>query len=564
MTDKTFAFIEKANLLHNNFYNYDAVVYLNSKTKVKILCPLHEYFYVTPNDHLSKLSGCPKCASSKRTGRPSTTTAEALIQRFREIHGDVFSYTFTEDFKVRSYVDVTCKTHGVFKLKIQDHLKGVGCKYCFNKRRQLSESVINQHIKTASEFFSNKYDYSKVLETYKSSASDVTITCPVHGDLSVNFRTHFIEHSGCRFCLYKSKYLTTADFVLKSKSMYDNKYAYSLVNYGNYNNLKVTLYCNQHGNFFEQTPKTHLAGHLGCLKCQHVGVSKAETEIVDYIKSLFNTEILTSYRPEWLSGKELDIFIPEYNLAIEYNGTLYHHSSKSLYCNSFALKTTKDFKYHYSKWLACKLQGIRLISIYDFKYLHNKDKYFSLIRHCLQLSTRVFARKLELRLITNDLAKDFHIENHFEGFNVFYKNPFSYGLYDKNNTLYLVATFGEYYDQASKLFKLKLQRISTLKDYCVVGGLSKISKNIYKSHGDFVYQTTNDTGSIVDGEFVSLRYYWVNLKNLTYLSRNQTQKNLLPKLLDTFNSSLTENENMENAGYLKVYDSGLTEIKFNA
>lgn len=72
----------------------------------------------------------------------------------------------------------------------------------------------------------------------------------------------------------------------------------------------------------------HLYGN-GCPKCSY-SISKAELEIVQYIKSLGIDEqdIQMSYR---LENKQIDIYLKKYNLAIEYNGTMFHHSSNSEY-----------------------------------------------------------------------------------------------------------------------------------------------------------------------------------------------------------------------------------------
>ena len=56
------SFLKKAKRLHEDKYDYSKVNYINSSTKVCLTCPSHGDFYVTPNDHLNKLSGCPKCS----------------------------------------------------------------------------------------------------------------------------------------------------------------------------------------------------------------------------------------------------------------------------------------------------------------------------------------------------------------------------------------------------------------------------------------------------------------------------------------------------------------------
>lgn len=57
-------FIEKANIIHNNFYNYNKTEYILSSKKVIITCPIHGDFIQTPNHHLNG-EGCPVCKQSK-------------------------------------------------------------------------------------------------------------------------------------------------------------------------------------------------------------------------------------------------------------------------------------------------------------------------------------------------------------------------------------------------------------------------------------------------------------------------------------------------------------------
>lgn len=57
-------FIEKATLLHNGFYNYNKVHYVNARTNIDIICPLHGLFHQQPQVHL-RGGGCPECKKLK-------------------------------------------------------------------------------------------------------------------------------------------------------------------------------------------------------------------------------------------------------------------------------------------------------------------------------------------------------------------------------------------------------------------------------------------------------------------------------------------------------------------
>ena len=56
-------FIEKAKNIHKDKYDYSRVEYIDSKTKICIICPIHGEFWQTPANHL-KGDGCPKCKTS--------------------------------------------------------------------------------------------------------------------------------------------------------------------------------------------------------------------------------------------------------------------------------------------------------------------------------------------------------------------------------------------------------------------------------------------------------------------------------------------------------------------
>ena len=70
--------------------------------------------------------------------------------------------------------------------------------------------------------------------------------------------------------------------------------------------------------------------------------------------------ILKNY-PLLLNGKELDIYIPEKHIAIEFNGNYWHSSE------------LKDIHYHQEKSLNCLKLGIRLIHIYEYEWVNDKE-----------------------------------------------------------------------------------------------------------------------------------------------------------------------------------------------
>ena len=84
-------FIEKSIIKHGGKYDYSKVNYINSRTKVIIICPIHGEFEQTPNSHLSG-SGCKKCQYQKISNDRLKTTQE-FIENASKIYNYFYDYS---------------------------------------------------------------------------------------------------------------------------------------------------------------------------------------------------------------------------------------------------------------------------------------------------------------------------------------------------------------------------------------------------------------------------------------------------------------------------------------
>lgn len=224
----------------------------------------------------------------------------------------------------------------------------------------------NTFVKSVTKVHNNFYDYS--LTQYISPSVKVNILCPIHGIFQILPYNHY-KGAGCSSCgilkAAESKKYTTPLFISKANTTHDHKYNYDLTEYVS-SSSKVIITCPDHGNF-EQLPAEHLRG-AGCIKCFYKSQqSKIERDLINFFENTLMLTCLSSYRPAWLGKKELDIFIPSLNLAIEVNGIVYHHSSNGL--SPFYDKTYKEPDYHLNKFNICKENGVKLIHIFDFEDL---------------------------------------------------------------------------------------------------------------------------------------------------------------------------------------------------
>lgn len=105
-------FIDRANKKHNNFYDYSLSIYLNSSTKIKIICPKHGLFEQQPNNHLFG-QGCIKCMSDNvRKARISNT--DNFIEKSKKIHGERYDYSLVNYKTGKDKVIIICRFHGEF------------------------------------------------------------------------------------------------------------------------------------------------------------------------------------------------------------------------------------------------------------------------------------------------------------------------------------------------------------------------------------------------------------------------------------------------------------------
>ena len=189
-------FIQKAQEIHKNEdgspkYDYSKVVYENANTKVKIICPKHGEFEMSPLGHLYGGQGCPKCA-----GRNLTT--EDIIQMFREVHEDEYDYRNVIYTKMHEKVRIICPKHGEFQQTPSKHLRGQGCPKCASEKRAEQKKIpIEEFIRRAKLIHGDRYDYPKV--HYNSIIDKVCIICPIHGEFWQRAYDHLHNH-GCAKC----------------------------------------------------------------------------------------------------------------------------------------------------------------------------------------------------------------------------------------------------------------------------------------------------------------------------------------------------------------------------
>ena len=126
-------FIKKAKEIHGEKYDYSKVKYVNNRTKVEIICPIHGSFWQTPNSHLAN-RGCLKCSGKNKH------TVEEFINLAKKIHGNKYDYSKVNYINNSTKVCIICSEHGEFWQTPDAHINGnQGCPAC--KESKLEKEI---------------------------------------------------------------------------------------------------------------------------------------------------------------------------------------------------------------------------------------------------------------------------------------------------------------------------------------------------------------------------------------------------------------------------------------
>ncbi len=467
-------FLNQSTLIHGNFYDYSKAIYINSKEKIIINCPIHGEFKQIPNDHIRGI-GCPKCGIEK-CNLSTVSNNEKFKRHARTIHGDKYDYSYvdyvTNKIKVQIYCPVS--DHGIFNQTPNNHLK-YGCPKCGNiKKGKTRLKSKDEFINQSEAIFGEIFDYSSTI--YKGTS----------------------EH--------------------------------------------LLLKCKKHNLDFYQLPHNHLKGFYGCPKCNQT-TSKFEISVFDFVKMGVKNKSI-------LNGQEIDIFIPDKNLAIECNGNYWHSELQG-----------KNNQYHLHKTIECEKQGITLLHIFESEWMYKKEIWKSIINSKLNKTNRIYARRCKIKEISNSIKNQFLNDNHLQGEDI---SSIKLGLYYADK-LVSVMTFCK--SRFNKKYEWELSRFSSLLNTTVVGGASKLLNYFIKNHNpNSIVSYSNrrySNGNLykqLGFRFLhnsSPNYFYFKVdKKYTLISRQQFQKHKLKNKLSLFDPDLSEWENMKLNGYDRIWDCG--------
>lgn len=247
--------------------------------------------------------------------------------------------------------------------------------------------------------------------------------------------------------------------------------------------LRAKWKCAKCGYRWEAFVYNRTSGSGECFKCAQKSGSKPQRELGDFVESLgfkpqFNVK---SVLP---SQKELDIYIPELKIGIEYNGIYWHGTLDE-----------KDKNRHYDKWIECEQAGIKLLVVWSDDWENRQAIVTRMLKSKLGKTSEetVYARNTEIVELSSDEARNFLTVNHIQG----YTSGRHYGLRNKSGDPVAVLTVQKY---PSMKGYLNIARFAT--SLHVPGGFTKILSHVEKKEKPRGFVTFSDN-SISAGELYS-------------------------------------------------------------
>jgi hypothetical protein len=389
-------------------------------------------------------------------------------------------YDFTSAVYTGALVYITgihCPEHGEFSQYSGNLRKGIGCPKCGAwKRARSCSAFAGDFFARAAEAHARYYTYPE--QKFLNMHTPIRVVCPEHGEFSIRPLKHLYAKQGCPVCgalkrgirhtdanvgalaAATSKAKHAKGFLQRAKGVHGDLYDYSLADYRGMKQA-IKIVCKTHG-VFEQRPEKHIYEAQGCPQCGQK--SKAEAQIADYLAIFTQVD---SRNRTILKPKELDTYLPDKGLAVEYSGMYWHsHFNKE--------DERKNKHRHYDKYEACRQQGIRLLTVYETEWQERPNAIKRLLRNAVGKSKgKLMARKCELRKVPTPEARLFYEQYHPQGgagggehYGLYWKDKlvacmrFSFGQNDRGaGAESRVWTLGRYATRvtvagaASRLFK---------------------------------------------------------------------------------------------------------------
>lgn len=262
------------------------------------------------------------------------------------------------------------------------------------------------------------------------------------------------------------------------------------------------------------------------------GTSREEISLYNLLRSLLPNKTIIRNDRTILNGKELDIFLPGYKLAFEFNGLYFHNDSMG-----------KDEYYHLYKSIQCEKKGIHLVQIFSDEWESNRAFIVDFIRRILGLNESIESNKLIPSIISKKDAeyfiKVYSLSDRIEQADDYV------GLVNNEGTIYSIGSFKNIDTNTSELIQYIEKRNSK-----VVNGLDSIISFYKKSHNNKIITKVDRRLYRVD-EYKKIGFKETQCTEPNIFYTRDYKKRILSENMGRMTEKIALSK-----GFHKVYDCG--------
>jgi hypothetical protein len=431
-----------------------------------------------------------------------------------------------------------------------DHIKrGHWCLYCSRLKKPDIQILKDKALEFKGELISNTYVNNRQKLTWKCQAGhkwDAPWSSVSRG-------------SWCPKCYgnAKSEVKTLSDLAEKNKG--------TLIQQQITNTKQKIQWKCSNGHIFHMRANNVQQGQW-CPKCLSRNTSKAQLEIMNWLELqvgsgavLYNTKPLKDGKKKL----ELDLYLPDHKLAIEYHG-LAHHSMRPVFKEKDPINLKKQ---HKIKYQLCKEQNIQLIQIFEDEWRDKSEILKSMISHKLgKTINSIPSRKCEIKEVVAAEASEFFSKNHINGNT---QSITTYGLYYENS-LVCALSLRKPFTQAHPNH-IEIARFATILNTKVVGGFQKLLKAV-KDRFQNQYDGILTYADLRFGDgnvYLQSGFEFIGTTEPNYYyeragvreNRFKHRKNNDPSFISLFGN--TELEQNSRQGWYRIYDAGSHKFKLS-
>jgi very-short-patch-repair endonuclease len=432
-----------------------------------------------------------------------------------------------------------CKSEYILKDKRRKFPDLCPCCAISNRsKKSYNTRKLPYYKKIKKSLIENNYIILTTEDEYIRGDAYINCKCPNNHDFKVTYKEWFTKNKRCQICKEEER----------EKRIYEicKEMEFELLNKELKGPLK--LRCKE-GHEFEQS-LSNFYKKVDCMICSSKNrQSKGERELQEFLQ-LYNISFISNDRTK-IHPYELDLYLPNYKLAIEYNGMMYHD------------ELNKDKKFHLMKTEMCEKQGIQLIHIFEdeWEFKDNREKVKNRLKSILQLNKKIYARKCEVKEISVKEAREFCNKYHIQNYG---NSSIKLGLF-YNDILVSVMTFSKL--SISKGGKHKKDTWE-LNRFCssninVIGGAGKLLSYFKKNYKWKKIISYADRRWSNGNLYEKLGFDFIKYTDINYWYFNRAKKDLKKHHRFEFRKDKikhlgkgTEWEIMQSLGWSRVWDCG--------